>query len=164
MNINFFLTNLQVTCITLLLALSGIQSIYASVIEAQGKSSPIEASSVSSSVVPSSVSSSSSSQSSSVASSISSAASLPAGPEARQISTSNVVPTSVGSSASSPSAGSSSSSFPYSTLYQNALLNAALPQTPSSSGSWLSILRPSQGGRRASLTSRLRNIYNAIFR
>lgn len=88
------------------------------------------------------------SSSSSVISSQSVSSAQPTGPEPRQISSSS---------------GSSGSSFPYS-LYQNAILSSALPQTASSSGSWLSILRPSQGGRRASLTSRLRNIMNAIFR
>lgn len=147
----------QATCIALLLALSGLQSIYASVSESQGKSS-VDAS-VSSAIPSVSSASSSSSQS---ASSI--ASSAQAGPEARQISSSPVGSSSLASSGVSGASGSSSSSYPSYSLYQNALLNAALPQTPSSSGSWLSILRPTQGGRRASLTSRLRNIYNAIFR
>lgn len=75
------------------------------------------------------------------------------GPEPRQIST--------GGQNAGINAGASN--YPYN-MYQNAVLNAAIPQTASSSGSWLSILRPSQGGRRASLTSRLRNIVGSIFR
>lgn len=70
------------------------------------------------------------------------------GPEARQI--------------TSQLGGSSSGSvFPYN-LYQNAVLNAAM-QPPASSGGFLSMLRPHQGGRRSSLTSRLRNLMSAIF-
>lgn len=142
--------HLQATCFALLIALSGLHSIYASVSESQGKSS-VDGS-VSSAIASASASSSSPS-----------ASSVQAGPEARQISSSPVGSSSSG--VSSASGSSSSGSFPSSySLYQNALLNAALPQTPSTSGSWLSILRPTQGGRRASLTSRLRNIYNAIFR
>lgn len=75
--------------------------------------------------------------------------SQPIGPEARQI--------------GSNSGSSSGSVFPYN-VYQSAVLGSGLPQTASSTGSWLSLLRPSQGGRRSSLTSRLRNIMSAIFR
>lgn len=77
------------------------------------------------------------------------------GPEPRQISA-------TGQNVAVPS-GSVVSNYPYN-MYQNAVMNGAMPQTASSSGSWLSILRPSQGGRRASLTSRLRNIVGSIFR
>jgi hypothetical protein len=80
---------------------------------------------------------------------VSQSASQSIGPEARQI-----------GSNSGPSAGSV---FPYN-VYQSAVLGSGLPQTASSTGSWLSLLRPSQGGRRSSLTSRLRNIMSAIFR
>ncbi|RWS30493.1 hypothetical protein B4U80_07454 [Leptotrombidium deliense] len=76
--------------------------------------------------------------------------SQPSGPEPRQI--------------SSPISGSSSSAvFPYN-VYQNSGYNTGyVPQTPSSTGSVLSILRPIQGGRRSSLTNRLRNLMSALF-
>ena len=54
--------------------------------------------------------------------------------------------------------------YPYN-LYQNSVYgNNPSPQTPSSSGSSvLSFLRPGQGGRRSSLTSKLKSLMNAIF-
>ncbi|KAI1285030.1 hypothetical protein HDE_12257 [Halotydeus destructor] len=52
--------------------------------------------------------------------------------------------------------------YPYASLYQN-MLSSGLPQTAVSAGSWLSMLRPSQGGRRSSLTNRLKNIMNSFF-
>ena len=54
--------------------------------------------------------------------------------------------------------------YPYN-LYQNSVYaNNPGPQTPSSSGSSvLSFLRPGQGGRRSSLTSKLKSLMNAIF-
>ncbi|XP_074593875.1 uncharacterized protein LOC141849450 isoform X1 [Brevipalpus obovatus] len=83
-------------------------------------------------------------------SSIASAAVAP-GPEARQ------VPSSVGSSGPSL--------YPYN-LYQNSLNGYNLEGSPSSvpsTSSMLSFLRSPQGGRRSSLTNRLRNLMNSIF-
>lgn len=75
-------------------------------------------------------------------------------------------PRQIGSNMNIGQLGQQGSVFPYN-MYQSAMLGGPGPgpQTPSASAnSWLSLLRPSQGGRRSSLTSRLRNIMSAIFR
>jgi len=85
---------------------------------------------------------------------------IPSGPEARQISVKDATAYAAQAAASYPG---------YANFFQNSVLGSGLPQTAASAGSWLSLLRPSQyfntqGGRRSSLTSRLRNIMSAIFR